>query len=481
MPKAIGVMLFGLLAVTGWAQVGGDGNEFPSQAVDLGVLPATTDTLAITDALDYRGDIDWFTFQVEVACPVAISVLMGTEVGVRFVLFDANLGYLADGGADTISILTLDSGSYYLRIDSPNLEVGAYNIAVSNRIESETNDGVGFANPLGTFVGQPLSIYASISPTGDLDCFRFEVPPEVCEDGLLQITTSGTGRGDTFMVLYRQDEVPDRFLPIASNDDYVDYWSGIVLYPEPGVYVVRIAEFGENDTIEIYTLTVDCLQPVSFGSMSGGETLAASGYINPGEKDFFTFELTEEAQVIIEVTGPGEGDSYLSLYDEAGNLIAENDDRPEDLWSRISETLEPGRYIVVVESFWADEEFEYVLDILAFRAVAEVESNDDLLTPQDLEAPPVLVVAHISPGDQDYYRFQLETPAQLVIETSGEDGDTYICLYDESYTELECDDDGGEGLWSRIDINVSSGIYYVMVEGYSSTDEFDYYLSILIP
>ncbi|RLG19495.1 hypothetical protein DRN74_06750, partial [Candidatus Micrarchaeota archaeon] len=252
-----------LIALGGisWAQIAGDGNESPAQALAIGTLPAAPPTtLTVTSSMDYPGDIDWFTFGLEASGPVVIY--SESEAALRFVLFDSALGYLADGKGEVF--LTLEAGDYYLRVDSPDLEVGGYVIAVSNSVEAEPNDGLRMANPLGSFTGQPLRIYAAISPVGDLDCFRFELMPEACGEARLRITTSGPGDDDTIMVLYRVDEEdPRQYIPIASNDDYIDYWSGITLDPEPGVYVVRVVEYGESDVIESYTLTVDyvCQDP----------------------------------------------------------------------------------------------------------------------------------------------------------------------------------------------------------------------------
>jgi len=482
-----------VLGVICWAQVGGDGNECHAQAVAIGTLPSTMATLTTRGSMDYRGDIDWFTFQLEVSGSVKVYSLQESKVALRFLVFDSALGYLADGDGEVS--LILEAGDYYLRVDSPDLEVGGYVIAVSNAFEKETNDGLSLANDLGSFSGQPLRIHAAISPVGDLDCFRFEVMPGACGEARLRITTSGPGDDDTIMVLYRPDEEdPSQFIPIASNDDYMDYWSGIMVDPEPGLYVVRVVEFGESDIIESYVLVVDCYtvcqdpepndtfaEAVGMGVLAVDEALDACGYIIPGDTDYFSFELTERARVTIETGGPTDGDSYIYLYDADGILLAENDDRPEDFWSRISMVLDPGRYTVAVEGYDETEEFEYTLTVSAYfqpLCEEEEEPNDDLLTAQVLKTPPTCVEAYIAPDDQDYFTFSLENPTSVVIETSGEDGDSYICLYDEFGNELDCDDDSGEGLWSKIEIDLDRGNYYVMVEAYQQGAEFDYTLSI---
>lgn len=73
-------------------------------------------------------------------------------------------------------------------------------------------------------------------------------------------------------------------------------------------------------------------------------------------------------------------------------------------------------------------------------------------------------------GDEDLFSFTLSVPADVVIETSGnEEGDTVIRLYGTNLEELDRDDDGGDGLFSKIMVpDLPAGTYFFSVAGFSS-------------
>jgi hypothetical protein len=78
--------------------------------------------------------------------------------------------------------------------------------------------------------------------------------------------------------------------------------------------------------------------------------------------------------------------------------------------------------------------------------------------------------------DEDWVWFSLSEESEVVVETSGPSGDTRMWLYDNSLTEIEFDDDGGTGNFSRIDRicgadPLSAGTYYVKIDEYDNDDE----------
>lgn len=89
-------------------------------------------------------------------------------------------------------------------------------------------------------------------------------------------------------------------------------------------------------------------------------------------------------------------------------------------------------------------------------------------------------------GDVDWVKFSLGSESAVVIETSGASGDTQMWLYDGSLSQLEFNDDGGSGHFSRIDrvCEVDSllpGTYYVAIDEYGNDDQIaDYSLTLTV-
>ncbi len=83
-------------------------------------------------------------------------------------------------------------------------------------------------------------------------------------------------------------------------------------------------------------------------------------------------------------------------------------------------------------------------------------------------------------GEVDYVWFSLDSESEVVIETSGLSGDTEMWLYDDQESQIEYNDDGGAGWFSRIERTcgidaLSAGTYYVKVAEYGNNDKIDSY------
>ncbi len=67
-------------------------------------------------------------------------------------------------------------------------------------------------------------------------------------------------------------------------------------------------------------------------------------------------------------------------------------------------------------------------------------------------------------NDTDWLTFTLSSTTDIVIETSGDSGDTELWLYDSGLTQIEYDDDGGTGYFSLIaKSSLTAGTYYIKV------------------
>lgn len=115
----------------------------------------------------------------------------------------------------------------------------------------------------------------------------------------------------------------------------------------------------------------------------------------------------------------------------------------------------------------------------------EVEPNDDCgtATVVTLDDP---MQASIDPaGDVDWFEFTVTEAGCYDFETApgeGQDGgDTQMYLYaDDCVTELAYNDDGGEGLYSKFQVNLDPGTYFVYVNEYGNNGVIDAYVLSVI-
>ncbi len=84
-------------------------------------------------------------------------------------------------------------------------------------------------------------------------------------------------------------------------------------------------------------------------------------------------------------------------------------------------------------------------------------------------------------GDNDWYSFSLFELSFVHMELNGSSGDSVMYLYDANLSQLAYDDDGGTGLWSRLDRNLPAGDYLVLVRDLGNSSTFyGYYFTFTV-
>ena len=196
-----------------------------------------------------------------------------------------------------------------------------------------------------------------------------------------------------------------------------------------------------------------------------------------GDVDYVSFHVTEGMAYIVQTGNLGDDcDTVLTLYDEDGSQLAEDDDGgDESLASRLIWVAdEDGILFAKVRQFDPEEDgrdTEYDVRVLIGEPVTfeqdEYEPDDTMAKANEiLVGTPQTHSIHV-PRDEDWVFFRAEEGETYAIETSDLRGetDTIIYLYDEDGEELAQNDDGGrESLASRIVWSADyTGILYVMV------------------
>lgn len=190
------------------------------------------------------------------------------------------------------------------------------------------------------------------------------------------------------------------------------------------------------------------------------------------------FTLSSPTDLRLEAAGRGGTDPVMDLFDEAGTLVATDDDSGGNGASRIEAALEVGLYCAVVRSYDDAPMTAFVRvgriehEPLTEGASGEEISIDDSVRPCDsdtyAEALMFGVPGIASASEIPYWRFELPEGSTLTITAENELADPLITLFD-SNGDWVAENDDAVGLNSRIDLAdpLSPGSYCIAVQALS--------------
>lgn len=158
-----------------------------------------------------------------------------------------------------------------------------------------------------------------------------------------------------------------------------------------------------------------------------------------------------------------EFDTYLILQDEAGNTIAENDDRlVGDSNARLSTTLpETGTYQVLVTGFSAEGRGLYDLTV----QTAQVGQSLQPLTRDRLD-PDERLVTHTLFRQGDRYTVQGQAGERWEVRMNSEEFDTYLVLQNDQGELIAENDDGDDRNSILSTVLPQSGTYTILATAY---------------
>ncbi|MCL2007976.1 MAG: hypothetical protein FWG77_07800 [Treponema sp.] len=181
-----------------------------------------------------------------------------------------------------------------------------------------------------------------------------------------------------------------------------------------------------------------------------------SGTLQSGSEIWYSVRPSSNGFIIIETTG--NTDTYLDAYDERRNFLMEDDDGGEGINARIEIYAEAGRtYLFKLRGFGSHSTGPYQI----WASSEPVPVAIQLISGTERQ------VSHL-PGARNWFSVRTTAAGYLVVETFGNEIDTFMDLYDSGYNLLNRDDDGGMGLNARIEILAEPNqTYYFMVRGWS--------------
>ena len=280
------------------------------------------------------------------------------------------------------------------------------------------------------------------------------------------------------------------FDELAMNDDGLDAGLNsrlVFVAPEGGAYVIRVTPLGAGAE-GAYSLTLSegpeplAAQPIAIGdTVDGGLTEDDGKSANGVPADAWRFEGRAGQRIRIDMIS-ADFDTYLELFDGAGNSLATDDDGgPEGMNSRLIHTLPAdGSYVIEARAF-SSATGAYSLSL------AEMEPER---APEPLAFGTTLE-GEIGEGDSrdaedrgfDGYSFSGRQGQRIQAIMRSGDFDTVLRIgrAGGEFSALASDDDGlGEGTDSRLNYTLpEDGDYVLRASAYGSEGEGLYSLELI--
>lgn len=455
-------------------------DDYPATIATTGVVPIGG---SATGSIEISGDLDWF--QVTLIAGETYEFRLNSAIvsglgDPRLFLYNSDGGLLAfnydgdDGHNSRIFFTPSRSATYYLDAGDQYTNTGNYIISAALAIDdfpaSTTTSGV-------VAVGD--SATGSIEFSGDQDWFKVSLVAGKTYEFRLN-SASDSGLSDPLLSLYS-----NRSSLLTSNNDGDDGLNSRIVYtaPESGTYYLSAGDhlISTGDYIVSAALAADDFpaSTATTGVITIGGSVSGSIEII-GDQDWFQMALLAGQKYEFRLNSAsvgGVGDPELSLYNNFGGLLISNNDGDDGLNSRIVYTPSTsgiyylgatgisnstGNYIVTADPVPDD----YSDSIATTGAVAIGDSTTGSI--------------EIS-GDQDWFQVTLVAGQAYEFHLNSASasglGDPQLSLYNNFGSLLASNNDGDDGLNSRIAYTPSkSGTYYLSASDHL-TNTGDYIVS----
>lgn len=196
-----------------------------------------------------------------------------------------------------------------------------------------------------------------------------------------------------------------------------------------------------------------------------------------GDHDWYRVNLTA-GQTYIFTTQAISGsnpDTFLNLRDSAGTVITSDDDGGDNTYSLIAYTAtSTGTFYLDAGTFSDQSIGSFHLSAIAVPAVGADSVLATTATTATLAVTGGVAGNIESSGDHDWFRITLTAGETYIFRTGGvvADGtvDTTLTLRDAAGTQLQTNDDAGEGAYSALRFTATTGgTYYLDVGAFGTT------------
>jgi hypothetical protein len=414
--------------------------------------------------ISFTSDVDWFDFDAVKDKVYRFRVDLDTleDSQIRLIGSDgrSELAYDDDSGANLGSQIVWrapSAGTYFLEVSSFESATGSYRLSAS--VIELAPDEHGNDAAQATRIDVPTTAQGEIGLDNDVDWFVFHAEAHT----RYRIATSLATLDDSYLRVFASDGVTEL---AADDDNGSGNASRLVLYArEAADYHVEVSGFFQSVgqyslSVEPFAVPLDDIGELPSTARPIDAPAAIESRIDfESDLDWFSFEAQAGRRYQIQAaTNLLELDSYLRLFDSNGTaLLAENDDGPDSVDSRIEWTAETAGTKYIEVSGYAGSQGPYTLSL-----------DVDAANPVRIEVPSSTNGELVRSGDADWFVFAAVAGTVYRVETELETlPDSYLRLIDsDQQTQIAADDNSGAGQASRIIWQAETGgDHYLQVTG----------------
>ncbi len=299
--------------------------------------------------IDFANDLDFF--RIDLSQESDFVIQSSGSLDTFGYLYDNSRRLLAsdDDSAGNLNFKIskrLPVGSYFIAVKHYAHGTGAYSFR-ANVTPVALQDDHGNTRATATSIVLGRAYNGRIGTPGDWDYFKF-TSTQSC-----QIAIESNGSTDTFGYLF--DASGNQ---LACDDDSgPDYNFRILKNISSGTFFIAVKHYGQG--LGDYSL-VSTSSPIPSSTQDDhGNSITSATSINPGnypgrieianDIDYFRINVSRTSTVTVYTSGST--DSYGSLLNSNGGIIAQNDDYGSDINFRITRALSSGVYYIAVRHY----------------------------------------------------------------------------------------------------------------------------------
>jgi len=419
--------------------------------------PVTLDS-TVTGRYDAIGDIEFFRLDITETTDVVL-LSSSTFAKISATLFDSSQNALISSsnggiGNDNFRIITtLTPGTYFLSLQNSSSTLASYTLFILP-FEDDHGDTIETA----TLLTPDISTAGELNFPTDIDLFR------------LDLDTSS----DVFIKLDSRF-FQFRLLDENSNELNVSSGGSVTTRLAAGAYYIRVTPVGGGARIDSYSLSYTLISDAHSNDAQSATTInlnsVTPGFITESDIDIFRFDISRTIDAVIEAVGT-EFDTNTSgiLLDSNLQPITSDTNSGDGGDFQIRTQLNPGTYFIQVMPE-SDGFGPYNLRL------TEDDHADDSSSATNIALNSTTPGTLSFTRDIDYFRFNLFSNTEVVIETTG-NHDTAVFLLDTNLDILDGDNNSGEGSNGRIIRTLNAGSYFIFVRSEFATGTGDYTLNL---